>query len=76
VLFMVFFHLMWDLAYVGWSQVDVFSRPWQFFARSIGTLFILLMGFHCALSPYAWQTRGCSGGMCCSAAGCSLDWAC
>jgi uncharacterized membrane protein len=44
VVLMVFFHLMWDLAYVGLSSVDVFARPWQIFARSIGTLFILLMG--------------------------------
>lgn len=44
VVLMIFFHLMWDLAYVGLSSVDVFARPWQIFARSIGTLFILLMG--------------------------------
>ena len=44
VVLMIFFHLMWDLRYVGLSQVDVFSPPWQIFARSIGTLFIMLMG--------------------------------
>jgi uncharacterized membrane protein len=44
VLAMVFFHLMWDLQFFGLSSVDVFSAPWQIFARSIGTTFTLLLG--------------------------------
>jgi uncharacterized membrane protein len=50
VVLMIVFHGMWDLHYVGWSQVDVFSLPWQIFARSIGTLFILLMGLSLRIS--------------------------
>jgi uncharacterized membrane protein len=44
VIAMVFFHLMWDLQYVGLSNVNVFSTPWQIFARSIGTAFTFLLG--------------------------------
>lgn len=41
---MVFFHLMWDLQYLGLSTVDIFSTPWQIFARGIGTTFTFLLG--------------------------------
>ena len=44
VLAMVFFHLMWDLQFFGLSSVNVFSVPWQIFARSIGTTFTFLLG--------------------------------
>lgn len=41
---MVYFHLMWDLQYLGLSTVNVFSTPWQIFARGIGTTFTFLLG--------------------------------
>lgn len=44
VVAMIFFHLMWDLQYLGFSSVNVFSPPWQIFARSIGTTFTFLLG--------------------------------
>ena len=44
VLAMVFFHFMWDLQFFGLSGVNVFSAPWQVFARSIGTTFTFLLG--------------------------------
>ncbi|HMQ30130.1 MAG TPA: heparan-alpha-glucosaminide N-acetyltransferase [Chloroflexaceae bacterium] len=44
VIAMVFFHLMWDLDYTGLSGVNVFSAPWQIFARGIGTSFTFLLG--------------------------------
>lgn len=49
VIAMVFFHLMWDLQYTGLSNVNVFSTPWQIFARGIGTSFIFLLGLSLAL---------------------------
>jgi uncharacterized membrane protein len=44
VIAMVIFHLMWDLQYTGLSGVNVFSTPWQIFARGIGTSFTFLLG--------------------------------
>ena len=44
VVLMAFFHLMWDLQFFGISNINVFSPPWQGFARAIGSAFILLMG--------------------------------
>lgn len=49
VVFMVFFHFVWDLQYFGLVGVNVFSTPWQIFARSIGSSFIFLLGFSLAL---------------------------
>jgi uncharacterized membrane protein len=44
VLAMIFFHFMWDLQFFGLTNVDVFSPPWQLFARGIGTTFMFVMG--------------------------------
>lgn len=44
VVAMIIFHLMWDLDYTGLSGVNVFSPPWQIFARGIGTSFAFLLG--------------------------------
>lgn len=49
VVLMVFFHLMWDLQFLGLSAVNVFSAPWQAFARGIGSGFGFLMGLALAL---------------------------
>lgn len=50
VVMMVFFHLMWDLQFLGLSTVNVFSTPWQTFARGIGSSFVFLMGLSLALA--------------------------
>jgi uncharacterized membrane protein len=44
VVLMIFYHLVWDLAYFDFAGVNVFSSGWQTFARSIGTTFIFLSG--------------------------------
>jgi uncharacterized membrane protein len=44
VVAMILFHFMWDLQYMGLSSVNVFSMPWQSFARGIGTSFTFLLG--------------------------------
>ncbi len=44
VVLMVFYHFMWDLYYFNIAAVNVFAEPWQLFARSIGTLFLLILG--------------------------------
>lgn len=49
VVLMVFFHFVWDLQYFGLLGVNVFSTPWQIFARSIGSSFIFLLGLSLAL---------------------------
>jgi uncharacterized membrane protein len=49
VVLMIFFHGVWDLAYFRLAAVDVFSLPWQVFARSIGATFTLLLGLSLAL---------------------------
>lgn len=49
VALMVFFHFVWDLQYFALASVDVFSAPWQIFARGIGSSFIFLLGFSLSL---------------------------
>lgn len=49
VVLMIFFHLMWDLAYFGLAEINIYAWPWQAFARSIGGTFILLLGLSLAL---------------------------
>jgi uncharacterized membrane protein len=49
VVLMIIFHFTWDLQFFGLVAVDVFSRPWQIFARGIGTAFIFLLGLSLAL---------------------------
>lgn len=49
VVLMIVFHFTWDLQFFGLVAVDVFSRPWQIFARGIGSAFIFLLGFSLAL---------------------------
>jgi uncharacterized membrane protein len=50
IVLMVGFHLAWDLQHLGLAAVDVFSLPWQIFARGIGSLFIFLLGVSLVLS--------------------------
>ena len=60
VLLMAFFHFMWVLQFFGISNVDVFSPPWQGFARAIGSVFIFLMGLSLTLDAArnGTNTRG------------------
>lgn len=44
VIFMIGYHLIFDLAYFGVYAGTMYSTPWQFVARSIGTTFILVLG--------------------------------
>lgn len=59
VLAMIFFHFMWDLQFFGLTSVDVFSPEWQWFARSIGTTFMFVMGVSLTLDAarYKGNTR-------------------
>lgn len=50
VVLMVFFHLMWDLAFFGAYSGSMLATPWRIFARSIGTTFIFLMGLSLTLT--------------------------
>ncbi len=47
---MVFYHFMWDLSHYGLIQVNMLDTPWQTFARSIATIFTLVMGVSLTLS--------------------------
>jgi uncharacterized membrane protein len=49
VVLMVSYHLIWDLAYFDLIAVHVTALPWQVFARSIGTLFLLILGISLTL---------------------------
>jgi uncharacterized membrane protein len=44
VVLMVFYHFVFDLAYFDVYAADMYRGPWQVFARSIGTTFIVVMG--------------------------------
>jgi uncharacterized membrane protein len=44
VVLMIFYHFVFDLAYFDVYAVDMYRGPWQIFARSIGTTFIVVMG--------------------------------
>jgi uncharacterized membrane protein len=61
VILMVFFHFVWDLSYFRLSDVNVFSTPWQAFARSIGATFTLLLGLSLAIRRARDEGRGSSG---------------
>ena len=50
IVLMVIYHFVWDLSYFGLYSVNVFSMPWQIFARSIGSTFIFLLGLSLTLS--------------------------
>lgn len=44
VILMMLFHLTWDLQYIGLVPVNVYTVPWQIFARSVGSMFLFLLG--------------------------------
>jgi uncharacterized membrane protein len=49
VILMIIYHLAFDLAFFGASQISIYSTPWQLFGRSIGATFILVMGISLTL---------------------------
>jgi uncharacterized membrane protein len=49
VVLMVCYHLIWDLAYFDLIAVDVAALRWQVVARSIGSLFLLILGISLTL---------------------------
>lgn len=50
IILVVFYHFVWDVSYFRLYPVDVLSPPWQTFARSIGSIFIFLLGLSLTLS--------------------------
>lgn len=58
VVLMVFYHGVWDLSYFGIASIDITSAPWQYFARSIGTMFITLLGISLALTSTRQSLSG------------------
>jgi uncharacterized membrane protein len=50
IIMMVIYHLMWDLSYVGVTDVNVFEGFWLGFQRATASLFLLLVGVSLQLS--------------------------
>jgi len=50
IVLMVFYHFVWDLNYFGLYQANMLVGPWQWFARSIATMFIFVLGLSLTLS--------------------------
>jgi uncharacterized membrane protein len=53
---MVFYHFVWDLNYFGLVQQTLVVGPWQWFARSIATQFIFILGVSLTLS-YTYEQQ-------------------
>jgi len=49
VILMIFYHFVFDLSYFNVYATDMYHGPWQIFARSIGTTFIVVMGISLTL---------------------------
>lgn len=49
VILMVWYHLMWDLSFFGVFEANMLVGPWQVTGRSIGSLFIFLLGLSATL---------------------------
>jgi uncharacterized membrane protein len=50
VLFMFFFHAVWDLVSFDTIDINMSSFPWQLFGKSIGFIFVFIMGLSLTLS--------------------------
>lgn len=50
IMLMVFYHFVWDLNYFGLIQAQLLVGPWQWFARTIATMFIFTLGLSLTLS--------------------------
>lgn len=55
VLAMIFFHFMWDLQFFELTGINVFSVPWQLFARAIGATFMFVMGVSLMLDASKYE---------------------
>jgi uncharacterized membrane protein len=49
VILMVWYHLMWDLSFFGVFEANMLVGGWQVTGRSIGSLFIFLLGLSATL---------------------------
>lgn len=49
VVLMIFYHFIYDLAYFGVYSGEMYSDPWQAFARGIGSIFLVVMGISLTL---------------------------
>lgn len=63
IVLMVFYHLTWDLNFFGVVEVNMVSGPWSWFARSIATMFITVMGVSLVLSSNRLRARGVEGNL-------------
>ncbi len=50
VVLMIFFHTIWDLAYFETIAFNISSFSWQLFGKSIGFIFIFILGLSLTLS--------------------------
>ena len=55
---MIFYHFVWDLHFFGLYQGNLFSGPWQWFARTIATQFLFLVGISLTLSYHREIQQG------------------
>lgn len=57
VLAMIFFHFMWDLQFFELTHINVYSVPWQLFARAVGSTFMFVMGVSLMLDASKYNGR-------------------
>ncbi len=50
IVLMIFYHFVWDLFFFGLYKTNILVGPWQYFARSIATTFLFVMGVSLTLS--------------------------
>ncbi|MEW6722597.1 MAG: heparan-alpha-glucosaminide N-acetyltransferase [Candidatus Micrarchaeota archaeon] len=50
IILMVIYHVIFDINYFGIAQIDIYSLPVVLFQRTIGSLFLLLVGVSLTLS--------------------------
>jgi uncharacterized membrane protein len=50
ILLMVIYHFFFDLAYLGLAEIQIFDLPWMLFQRTVGTMFIFIVGMSLVLS--------------------------
>jgi uncharacterized membrane protein len=57
VVLMICYHFIFDLAFFGAYATNMYAFSWQFFARSIGTTFILIMGLSMTLRYHMLESE-------------------
>jgi uncharacterized membrane protein len=57
IVLMICYHFMWDLNFFGVYRTDILGTAWQTFARSIATLFLLVLGVSLTLSYTAYRRK-------------------